>query len=123
MAHLGVTHWSTGLKADRLGISFASVARIWRKCGIQPHRVETVKFSTDPELEAKLRVISGTSGAGSAQPVTAVPAWICARLPAAGERLPACAATPHGLGSGRTPWGVSVPTAVTGRALDTRAIY
>ena len=43
-AHLGVTHWSTRLMADRLGISFASVARIWRKWGIQPHRVETFKF-------------------------------------------------------------------------------
>ena len=29
-AHLGVTHWSTRLMAQRLGISFASVARIWR---------------------------------------------------------------------------------------------
>ena len=45
-AHLGVTHWSTRLMAQRLGISFASVARIWRKWGIQPHRVETFKFST-----------------------------------------------------------------------------
>ena len=45
--------------ADRLGISFASVARIWRKWNIQPHRVETFKFSTDPELEAKLRDVVG----------------------------------------------------------------
>ncbi|MFC4853950.1 helix-turn-helix domain-containing protein [Actinophytocola glycyrrhizae] len=40
---LGVTHWSARLMADRLGISFASVARIWRKWNIQPHRVETFK--------------------------------------------------------------------------------
>ena len=58
-AHLGVTHWSTRLMAQRLGISFASVARIWRKWGIQPHRVETFKFSTDPQLEAKLRDVVG----------------------------------------------------------------
>ena len=58
-AHLGVTHWSTRLMASRLGISFSSVARIWRKWGIQPHRVETFKFSTDPELEAKLRDVVG----------------------------------------------------------------
>ena len=45
--------------AERLGISFASVARIWRKWGIQPHRVETFKFSTDPQLEAKLRDVVG----------------------------------------------------------------
>ena len=58
-ADLGVTHWSTRLMAGRLGISFASVARIWRKWGIQPHRVETFKFSTDPQLEAKLRDVVG----------------------------------------------------------------
>ena len=45
--------------AERLGISFASVARIWRKWNVQPHRVETFKFSTDPELEAKLRDVVG----------------------------------------------------------------
>ena len=54
-----MTHWSTRLMADRLGISYASVARIWRKWGIQPHRVETFKFSTDPQLEAKLRDVVG----------------------------------------------------------------
>jgi hypothetical protein len=35
------------------------VARIWRKWDIQPHRVETFKFSTDPALEAKLRDVVG----------------------------------------------------------------
>ena len=40
-AHLGASHWSARLMAERLGISFASVARIWRKWNIQPHRVET----------------------------------------------------------------------------------
>ena len=29
--HLGVTHWSARLPAAELGISFATVARIWRK--------------------------------------------------------------------------------------------
>jgi hypothetical protein len=42
-----------------LGVSFASVARIWRKWGNQPHRVETFKFSTDPQLEAKVRDVVG----------------------------------------------------------------
>ena len=35
------------------------MARIWRKWGIQPHRVETFKFSTDPQLEAKIRDVVG----------------------------------------------------------------
>jgi transposase len=56
---LGVTHWSARLLGDHLGISFASVARIWRKWNIQPWRVETFKFSTDPEFEAKVRDIVG----------------------------------------------------------------
>lgn len=58
-AEVGTTHWSSRLLAARLGISFATVARIWRKWDIQPHRVETFKFSTDPELEAKIRDVVG----------------------------------------------------------------
>jgi transposase len=58
-ARLGVTHWSARLLGDQLGISFASVARIWRKWNIQPWRTETFKFSTDPELDAKIRDIVG----------------------------------------------------------------
>jgi transposase len=57
--HLGVTHWSARLLADQLGISFATVARIWRKWNLQPWRVETFKFSTDPELDAKIRDVVG----------------------------------------------------------------
>ena len=56
---LGITHWSARFLAAELGISFASVARIWRKWKIQPHRIETFKFSTDPELEAKVRDVVG----------------------------------------------------------------
>jgi len=56
---LGVTHWSARLMATRLSISFATVARIWRKWNIQPHRIETFKFSTDPELEPKIRDVVG----------------------------------------------------------------
>src|SRR3954463_3742574 len=47
--HLGVTHWSTRLLADHLEMSFATVARIWRKWRLQPWRIETFKFSTEPE--------------------------------------------------------------------------
>jgi transposase len=56
---LGVTHWSARLLADHLGISFATVARIWRNWNLQPWRVETFKFSTDPELDAKVREVVG----------------------------------------------------------------
>jgi transposase len=56
---LGITHWSARFLGAELGISFASVARIWRKWNIQPHRIETFKFSTDPELESKIRDVVG----------------------------------------------------------------
>ena len=56
---LGVTHWSSRLLGDQLGISFATVAKIWRKWKLQPWRVETFKFSTDPELDAKIRDVVG----------------------------------------------------------------
>jgi len=53
---LGVTHWSARLLGKELGISFASVARVWREWKLQPWRRETFKVSTDPELDAKVRV-------------------------------------------------------------------
>jgi transposase len=61
---LAVTHWSARLLADHLhrnglAVSFAEVARIWRDWGLQPHRVETFKFSTDPQLEGKIRDVVG----------------------------------------------------------------
>jgi transposase len=63
-AELGVSHWSARLMADHLreqgtSVSFAEVARIWRDKGLQPHRIETFKFSTDPALEAKIRDVVG----------------------------------------------------------------
>ena len=56
---LGVTHWSARLLGKHLGISFASVARIWREWNLQPWRRATFKFSTDPELDAKVRDVVG----------------------------------------------------------------
>jgi transposase-like protein/transposase len=56
---LAVTHWSSRLLAKRLGIGDATVARAWRKYHVQPWRRETFKFSTDPQLEAKVRDVVG----------------------------------------------------------------
>ena len=56
---LGVTHWSSRLLADQLGISNVWVAKIWKKWGLAPWRRQTFKFSTDPELEAKIRDVVG----------------------------------------------------------------
>ncbi|MGH3793782.1 MAG: helix-turn-helix domain-containing protein [Pseudonocardiaceae bacterium] len=54
-AHLGATHWSSRLLAKELGVSYATVARIWRKWGIQPDSLKTFRFrSIGPELDAEV---------------------------------------------------------------------
>jgi len=55
----GATHWSTRSMARHSGISTSSVGRIWRAFGLQPHRLETFKLSTDPLFVAKVRDIVG----------------------------------------------------------------
>ena len=44
------THWSTRTMAAAVGISEATVRRIWHAHGLKPHRVETFKVSNDPAL-------------------------------------------------------------------------
>ena len=56
---LGVTHWSTRLLARQLQISDATVAKAWRDYRIQPWRSESFRFSTDPELVAKVVDVVG----------------------------------------------------------------
>ena len=55
----GATHWSTRSMAEATEMSQSAVSRIWRAFGLKPHKQETFKFSTDPELEAKVRDIVG----------------------------------------------------------------
>jgi transposase len=55
----GTTHWSARRLADRVAMSETTVWRIWQTVGLKPHRTETFKFSTDPELEAKVRDVVG----------------------------------------------------------------
>jgi len=56
---LGIAHWSPRLVAREPGVSHDTVARVWREHGIQPWRVETLKFSTDPELWRRVRDVVG----------------------------------------------------------------
>ena len=58
-AKLGVTHWSSRLLADQLGMDASTVLRTWRHYRVQPWRAETFKFSTDPELVAKVIDVVG----------------------------------------------------------------
>jgi transposase len=53
------THWSTRSMARAVGISEASVRRIWHSHGLKPHRVESFKISNDPEFAEKLEDIVG----------------------------------------------------------------
>jgi len=53
------THWSARRLAKEVGLSPATVHRIWQKYGLQPHRLEHFKFSTDPKFETKLADIVG----------------------------------------------------------------
>lgn len=53
------THWSTRDMAKTTGLSQSSVSRIWRAFGLQPHRAETWKLSTDPQFVDKVRDIVG----------------------------------------------------------------
>jgi len=55
----GVTHWSSRLLARHLKIGDATVARAWREYGVQPWRAESFRFSTDPQLEAKVVDVVG----------------------------------------------------------------
>jgi transposase len=56
---LGVTHWSSRLLATTLGVSHSTVARVWAEHDLKPWQTETFKFSTDPQLEAKVRDVVG----------------------------------------------------------------
>jgi transposase len=53
------THWSSRGMAKVCGLSVSSVQRIWRAFGLQPHRMETFKLSTDPNFVAKVRDVVG----------------------------------------------------------------
>jgi len=53
------THWSSRAMAGASGLSVSTVQRIWRAFGLQPHRLETFKLSTDPDFVAKVRDVVG----------------------------------------------------------------
>lgn len=53
------THWSSRGMAKASGLSVSTVQRIWRAFGLQPHRMETFKLSTDPDFVAKVRDVVG----------------------------------------------------------------
>lgn len=55
----GATHWTTRQLAKAVRLSPASVGRIWKAFGLQPHRTESFSLSKDPQFVAKVRDIVG----------------------------------------------------------------
>jgi transposase len=61
----GITHWSSRRLADwlrssrKLPVSHDSVTRVWHRFCLAPHRIQGFKFSTDPELDARVRDVVG----------------------------------------------------------------
>jgi transposase len=56
---LHATHWSTRSLAAVVGLSPASIQRIWKAHGLKPHRVRTFKLSRDPYFVEKLQDVVG----------------------------------------------------------------
>ena len=55
----GATHWSCRSMAKAVGVSPATVQRIWSGRGLKPHLVKTFKLSNDPRLQEKLIDVVG----------------------------------------------------------------
>src|ERR1700752_2270203 len=53
------THWSIRSMAGATGFSHTTIRRIWTAFGLQPHRSESFKLSSDPLFVEKVRVIVG----------------------------------------------------------------
>jgi transposase len=53
------TEWTTRSMAERVGLSKATISRIWQTFGLQSHRVATFKLSADPQFVEKVRDIVG----------------------------------------------------------------
>lgn len=53
------THWSSRGLAAATGLSQRTIVRVWQAFGLQPHRVETFRFSADPQFIDKVRDIVG----------------------------------------------------------------
>ena len=53
------THWSRTSMARKSGLSESTIGRIWKDFGLQPHRSDGFKLSTDPLFVAKVVDVVG----------------------------------------------------------------
>ncbi len=56
---VAATHWSTRTMAEAVGVSHATVQRVWKANGLKPHLVRTFKVSNDPHFAEKLIDVVG----------------------------------------------------------------
>ncbi len=54
-----LTHWTTRRLGKKLGVSHNTIALVWRRAGLQPHRLERYMESSDPDFERKAADIIG----------------------------------------------------------------
>ena len=54
-----VTHWSTRRLAAKVGVHYSTVAGVWKRHGLKPHRLDRYKASPDPDFETKAADIIG----------------------------------------------------------------
>jgi transposase len=55
----GATHWTTRTLAGEMGVSHMTVKRVWEAHRLQPHRERSLKLSSDPQFNEKVRDIVG----------------------------------------------------------------
>jgi len=53
------THWSSRRLAKALGVNHMMVARVWKRAGLRPHRLERYMASNDPQFEHKAADVIG----------------------------------------------------------------
>jgi transposase len=53
------THWSTRSMARAVGVSEATVRRIWKRHGLKPHLIKSFKLSNDQRFVEKLEDVIG----------------------------------------------------------------
>ena len=55
----GSTQWSSRRLASKLGTTHLTVARVWSRYGLQPHRLRHHLVSDDPDFERKAAAVMG----------------------------------------------------------------
>ena len=69
---VGATHWSMRSMAAETGFSHITIRRMWAAFGLQPHRSQTFKLSSDPLFVDKVRDIVGLQSGPSGRDLSII---------------------------------------------------